>query len=94
MQDYTCCGNGGNSDDLSLSQSGAVVNVYISNMLMQSFAVPAGAGSFWTVFELNGSTITRRGEEQIKEPLCSSRPAPPLLAAYGIHRYCSRPRSG
>ena len=58
VQNYSCCGNGGNSSDLGLSQSGAVVEVYISNVLVQSFAVPAGAGSFWTVFELNGTTVT------------------------------------
>ena len=58
VQNYSCCGNGGNSTDLGLSQSGAVVDVYISNVLVQSFAVPGGAGSFWTVFDLNGTTIT------------------------------------
>ena len=58
VQNYSCCGNGGNSSDLSLSQSGAVVEVYINNTLVQSFSVPSGAGSFWTVFELNGTVIT------------------------------------
>ncbi|MEP6999086.1 MAG: Ig-like domain-containing protein [bacterium] len=58
IQNYTCCGNGGSSVDLGLSQSGAKVEVYISNTLVQSFSVPAGAGNFWQVFDLNGSTIT------------------------------------
>ena len=58
VQNYSCCGNGGNSSDVGLSQSGAVVEVYISNVLVQSFSVPSGAGSFWTVFELSGTVIT------------------------------------
>lgn len=41
-----------------LSNSGARVDVYISNVLAQSFSVPAGSGYDWTVFDLDGSTIT------------------------------------
>jgi hypothetical protein len=35
-----------------------VVNLYINNALAQTFAVPAGVGSVWTVFELNGNVVT------------------------------------
>ena len=42
----------------ALSQSGARVDLYINNALAQSFAVPAGSGDYWTVFELNGTVIT------------------------------------
>ena len=46
------------SGESPLDQSGARVDVYISNSLAQSFSVPAGSGDNWTVFDLNGTTIT------------------------------------
>ncbi|MEO8621372.1 MAG: carboxypeptidase regulatory-like domain-containing protein, partial [bacterium] len=58
IQNYSCCGNSGSTSDLGLSRSGAKVEVYISNTLVQSFSVPAGTGNFWQVFDLDGSTIT------------------------------------
>jgi len=42
----------------NIDVSGARVDVYINNALAQSFAVPAGNGLTWTVFELNGTVIT------------------------------------
>ncbi|MEO8336146.1 MAG: carboxypeptidase regulatory-like domain-containing protein [bacterium] len=42
----------------NLDVSGARVDVYINNALAQSFSVPSGSGENWTVFELNGTTIT------------------------------------
>jgi adhesin/invasin len=44
--------------DAPLAQSGARVDVYINNLLARTFAVPAGTGIYWTVFDLNGATIT------------------------------------
>jgi len=58
VQNYSAAGNGSAPNDLTLSNSGGRVDVYIGNTLAQTFAVPAGAGSLWTVFELNGTTIT------------------------------------
>ncbi len=42
----------------NIDVSGARVDVYINNALAQSFSVPSGNGLYWTVFELNGTTIT------------------------------------
>lgn len=58
VQNYSAAGNGSNPSDLTLSNSGGRVDVYIGNVLAQTFAVPAGAGSLWTVFEMSGTTIT------------------------------------
>lgn len=58
VQNYSCCSNGSSTSNLGLSTSAAHVAVYINNVLAQTFSVPSGAGSLWTVFELNGTTIT------------------------------------
>ncbi len=55
VNDYT---NRRNSSSTALSQSGARVDVYLGNTLARSFSVPAGAGTDWTVFDLDGTTIT------------------------------------
>lgn len=41
-----------------LAASGARVQLYINGALSREFFVPNQAGTLWTVFELNGSTIT------------------------------------
>lgn len=46
------------SSDGTIATSGARVDVYIGNVLAQSFSVPSGSGRDWTVFDLDGSTIT------------------------------------
>ncbi|MDB4913275.1 MAG: hypothetical protein JWM95_919 [Gemmatimonadetes bacterium] len=46
------------SGDGSLGTSGARVDLYINNALARSFSVPAGSGRNWTVFDLDGTTIT------------------------------------
>ncbi len=46
------------SSDGAIATSGARVDVYIGNTLAQSFSVPAGSGRDWTVFDLDGTTIT------------------------------------
>ena len=58
VQNYSAAGNGSNPTDLTLSNSGGRVDVYVDNALVHTFSVPAGAGSLWTVFEMNGTTIT------------------------------------
>jgi hypothetical protein len=56
VHDFT---NGGDPNSTALSNSGAQVKVYQGNNLVATFNVPTGqAGTVWTVFELNGSTIT------------------------------------
>lgn len=48
-----------NGTDTSLTTSHAVVRVYNSSGLLKTYTVPAtGAGLYWNVFTLNGSTIT------------------------------------
>ncbi|MEP6619492.1 MAG: hypothetical protein ABJE47_09260, partial [bacterium] len=46
------------SGESPISQSGARVDVYINNALTQSFFAPAGNGSTWDVFQLNGTQVT------------------------------------
>lgn len=46
------------SGSATISTSGARVDVYIGNTLVQSFSPPAGNGLDWTVFDLDGTTIT------------------------------------
>ncbi|MBU3738501.1 MAG: choice-of-anchor D domain-containing protein [Rhodoferax sp.] len=51
--------NSGSTSSSVLSASGAQVKVYLANGSTQSFQVPVGrTGTLWTVFELNGSTLT------------------------------------
>lgn len=57
VRDFTNGGDGTTST--ALSNSGAQVNVYQGNSLVATFNVPTNqGGDVWTVFELNGSTIT------------------------------------
>ena len=59
VRDFTNGGEGTTST--ALSNSGAQVNVYQGNSLVATFNVnvpPNRAGDLWTVFELNGNTIT------------------------------------
>lgn len=47
------------NNSYALSNSGAVVRVYQSSGLIKTFNVPPNSGgTLWTVFEMNGSTIT------------------------------------
>ncbi len=42
----------------TLANSGARVDLYITGQPVRSFFVPRSAGTLWTVFELNGTTVT------------------------------------
>jgi hypothetical protein len=42
----------------TFATSPALVQVYIGNVLVRSYAAPAGVGAWWTVFSVNGTTIT------------------------------------
>jgi uncharacterized protein YfaP (DUF2135 family) len=55
VYDYS---NGGATTSEALATSGATVQVYRENQLVRTFNVPAGIGILWTVFELDGDTIT------------------------------------
>ena len=56
VHDYT---NRGSSYSTALSNSGAQVRVYRGNNLIATFNVPANQeGTLWTVFEMDGDTIT------------------------------------
>jgi hypothetical protein len=56
-----------------LATSGARVQVYRSTGLVAEFTVPNLAGTLWTVFELNGSTITPINRMSSADP--GTRPA-------------------
>jgi len=56
VHDYS---NSGSSYSLALSNSSASVKVYQGSNLINTFNVPTNTeGTLWTVFELNGTTIT------------------------------------
>jgi len=55
VHDYT---NGGATGSTALSNSTAQVRVYIGSSLAATYNVPAGAGTVWTVFQLNGTQLT------------------------------------
>jgi len=55
VHDYS---NRGATSSTALASSGARVDVYRGNTLLRRFFVPGGGGTLWTVFDLNGSTIT------------------------------------
>ena len=56
VHDYT---NKGNANSSALSRSNAVVNVYKGSVWVATYHVPPNVkGTIWTVFELNGNTIT------------------------------------
>jgi hypothetical protein len=42
----------------SIPQSGARVDVYQGNTLVRQFFPPQGSGRYWSVFEINGTTLT------------------------------------
>jgi hypothetical protein len=53
--DYT---NQRSRNSSALSQSGAVIRVYSRNQLLHTFQVPAGQGTRWEVFRIEGGNIT------------------------------------
>lgn len=56
VHDYT---NRGSSDSKAMSNSSATVKVYKGSSLLKTFNIPTNVGgTVWTVFELNGNTIT------------------------------------
>lgn len=82
VQNYSAAGDGSSASDATLASSGARVDLYINNALVQTFAVPSGAGSLWTVFELNGSTVTPINTISAGPPPATRiGPTPPLSAA-------------
>ncbi|MCC6242912.1 MAG: carboxypeptidase regulatory-like domain-containing protein [Gemmatimonadaceae bacterium] len=46
------------SQQPSITVSNARVDVYQGNTLFNQFFIPQGSGTYWTVFELSGSTLT------------------------------------
>lgn len=59
VHDYTNRGANVDNPSYALAGSGATVKVYRESTLVATFYVPPSVGAnLWTVFELNGSTIT------------------------------------
>jgi Carboxypeptidase regulatory-like domain len=56
VHDYT--NSGDTTSAQFLAASGARVDLYINGLLARQFFVPNAPGTLWTVFELNGTTIT------------------------------------
>ena len=46
------------SQEVALSTSAGRVDVYKGNALVNTFFVPQGAGTYWTVFEISGNVVT------------------------------------
>lgn len=56
VHDYS---NGSRTSSTALGASGARVRLYVGDRLVRTYHVPTGAaGTLWTVFEINGTTIT------------------------------------
>ncbi len=55
VYDYT---NKSNVASTQLGASGARVQFYVGNTLLQTFFVPGGVGNAWAVFEWNGTALT------------------------------------
>jgi uncharacterized protein YfaP (DUF2135 family) len=58
VNNFSANSDGVNAVSTTLANSSAHVDLYINNAFVRTFNVPGGAGSVWTVFDLNGSTIT------------------------------------
>ena len=72
------------SGEVALSNSGAQVRVYRSSGLVATFNVPLGqAGTVWSVFEMNGNTITPVNSMSNTIPLGPVRVAPDSLGPAG-----------
>jgi hypothetical protein len=65
VHDYT---NRGSTNSTALANSGAQVRVYRGASLVQTFNVPSGGGTLWTVFELTGSAITPINAMSYQQP--------------------------
>jgi hypothetical protein len=55
VRDYS---NGGSTSSTALSQSNATIRVYSQNRLVNTFQVPAGRGTVWSVFRLERGGVT------------------------------------
>jgi hypothetical protein len=55
VRDYS---NGRSTTSSALSQSGATIRVYSQNRLVNTFQVPAGQGTLWSVFRLERGGVT------------------------------------
>jgi hypothetical protein len=55
VRDYS---NGRAAASTALSQSGATIRVYSQNRLINTFQVPAGRGTVWSVFRLERGNVT------------------------------------
>jgi len=58
VNNYTAAVSNFPLQEVSLSASNARVDVYLGNILVNRFFVPAQPGLIWTVFEINGTTLT------------------------------------
>ncbi len=79
VHDYTTWADTTSNDTTStvLANSAARVDIYQNDQVVASYAVPNAPGVLWTVFELNGATITPINTIGSGLPPGSAPPAPP-----------------
>ncbi len=77
VHNYT---DGGLTTSSTLSQSSARVDVFSATGLIQSFAVPSGVGTLWSVFDWDGTTIRPINTISNNPPPIPAVPAGSILA--------------
>ncbi len=65
VHDYT---NRNTSSSSQMGRSGATVQVYCGNALLQTFSVPSGAGIYWEVFRIENGAYTPVDRLVSREP--------------------------
>jgi len=75
VYDYT---NGGSSTSTALAASGATVTVYLRGQIVATYAVPSGAGTVWTVFEMENGVLRRINQMGFGASFDPVQPGEPL----------------
>ena len=82
VHDYS---NGGNSDSTAMSQSGAIVEVYLDGQLYKAYPVPTGkTGVNWHVFDYDTATNTITDVNQFTEDITYQPNANARMAAIPV----------
>lgn len=82
VHDYS---NGGNSESTAMSQSGAIVEVYLDGQLYKTYPVPTGkTGVNWHVFDYDAATNTITDVNQFTEDITYQPNANARMAAIPV----------
>ena len=91
VYDYT---NRSNIASTQLGASGARVQFYVGNTLLQTFFVPGGVGNAWAVFEWNGTALTVLNNlytiSGVPQPAIVATPSPMSAAEEEFRQLMSR----